>query len=975
MFRTLRYSILTSFCILMGALAVRAESHRSPMQEDYLDSLQYRWLNKPVEQSQVIHSMEDLSGWSASGVGQIELTRERSIDGVSSLRFQTPLRDEELIARTPGGRMMGSAAAALKFDSPQDWSAYNRIFLWVYIHPTNVRVHTFYLTLTCQDAPTGITDPPANSVIQGLTIGEWTPVFWEIPQLQREKVTEFRIMKLLTGNDPNEGSYVIYDFDRLTLQKVAAEQYEGWEVAPGRIAYNHAGYRPELSKIAIASDLEATHFQLREVHSSRVALTGKVQDVENDLGKFQVLDFSSVREPGEYFLWAGQRTTRSFPIGEDLWLEPIRKTLNCYYALRCGYDVPGIHPACHQDCRGTYQEETKVINGGWHDAGDLSQGSFRTAMSVYAMFDLLRQLEKRNTDPSLGENLLDEALWGLDWVLKTRFADGYRITWNSMGIYTDGILGTMDDVLREPQNNPWENFVCSSAEALAGASLKERNPALARQSLQAAREDWEEAVKRKPEWLDQGKVVITGGGVTDNQEIFSHRWFSGGTYLTLSWGILSSIHLYQVTGEDRYAREAIDYAGYLLKCQERSFPDGIPLTGFFYTSPEKLAIVNHRHGAFEESPLLALASLCEAFPDHEDWIEWYGAAVLYSEYLSKRGAEFTEPYRVLPAAVFRKSDILNVPEAETREAMLRQFLEGTRLSDEYYLRKFPIWSTRSHHGNVSVGLSQTLALASAARLRSDPASEDLAARQIQWLLGGNPFSQSLMFGEGYDYPPLYGYNPGDIVGALPVGMDCVRGDEPFWSASNHSTFKEIWVVPVSRFLWNASYLGVPALVRGEMKNSDAKSVTFMHRTMKTVKEVFLDTSGKFMAQLPTGDYEIQAGSSAWSMAVVSGGNYDLSLDARNPIALEVKQIGKGREGNRIDLQATVSGEGKHDIQLRFFNGQPGRERVRVELTKEKPETIQWEVMIDEPQSPWVAVIVPDNRLGWKQELTGVLGDR
>lgn len=972
MLRTVYRTMILLCCVLVWALAVRAELPRSPMQEKYIDSLRFRWLNKPVEQFQVLHSMENLRGWSASGIGQVELTRDRSIDGISSLRFRTPLRDEELIARTPGGRMMGSAAAVLKFDTPQDWSAYNRVFLWVYVHPTNVRVHTFYLTLTCQDAPAAITDPPANSVIQGLTVGEWNPVFWEIPQLHRDQVTEFRIMKLLTGNDPNEGGHVIYDFDGLTLQKIATEQYEGWEVAPGRIAYNHAGYTPEQSKIAIASDLDATHFQLLEACSSRVVLTGRVRNVENGLGRFQVLDFSSVREPGKYFLWAGQRTTRPFSIGDDLWLEPIRKTLNCYYALRCGHDVPGIHPACHGDCQGTYKGETKVINGGWHDAGDLSQGSFRTAMSVYAMIDLLRQLEKRNADASLRENLLGEALWGLDWVLKTRFADGYRITWNSMGIYTDGILGTTDDVLREPQNNPWENFVCSAAEAMAGAFLKERDSDLARKCLQAAREDWEEAVKRKPEWLDQGKVVITGGGVTDNQAIFSHRWFSGGTYLTLSWGILSSIHLYQVTGDDRYAREAIEYAGYLRECQERSFPDGIPLTGFFYTSSEKLAIVNHRHGAFEESPLLALAALCEAFPDHEDWIEWYGAAVLHSEYLSKQGVEFTEPYRVLPAAVFRKSDILKVPEAETREAMLRQFQEGTRLSNEYCLRKFPIWSTRSHHGNVAVGLSQTLALASAARLRSDPASEDLAARQIQWLLGGNPFSQSLMFGEGYDYPPLYGYNPGDIVGALPVGMDCVGGDAPFWSASNHSTFKEIWVVPVSRFLWNASYLGVPALVRGEVKNSVAKSVTFVHRAMNTEKEVSLNASGMFAAQLPAGDYEIRVGSSSWRMAMVSGGNYSLSLDAQNSIALEVRRIDQDPEGNRIGLQAIISGEGKHVIQLRLFNGQTDREKVRVELAKGKPETLQWEVMINEPQSPWVAVVVPNNRLAYKRELTGVL---
>ncbi len=143
--------------------------------------------------------------------------------------------------------------------------------------------------------------------------------------------------------------------------------------------------------------------------------------------------------------------------------------------------------------------------------------------------------------------------------------------------------------------------------------------------------------------------------------------------------------------------------------------------------------------------------------------------------------------------------------------------------------------------------------------------------------------------------------------------------------------------------------------------------------MNTEKDVRLDASGEFAAQLPTGDYEIRASSSSWRMAMVSGGNYNLSLDAEEPIVLEVKQVGQDREGNRIGLQATVAGEGGHDIQLRCFNGQADRERVRVELAKGKPETLQWEVTIDETQSPWVAVIVPDNRLEWKRETDRGIG--
>ncbi len=942
------------------------------MNDEFENSLRHVWLNKTVHESRLLHDMEHLSGWSVTGIAQIELTQDRSIDGSTSLRFQTTLRDEELIKRNPGGRMMGSAAAVLKFPKPQDWSDFNRIALWVYVHPSDVRVHTFYLRFTCLDAPSSITYPHYASVIQGLAPGQWNYALWEIPNLRRDKVTEFRIVKLTTGHDPKESGYVTYDLDRLELQRVDAEKYEGWEVAPGKIAYSHVGYKPNQSKVALASGLSASQFQLRDAHSGKVVLTKPVRSVKNDRGEFQILDFSEVREPGEYVIWAGDRTSRPFVISDTLWLNTIRKVLNCYYSLRCGFDVPGVHPECHKDVQGIHDGKKKVINGGWHDAGDLSQGSFRTGMSVYAMLQLMQQLEQRNLDPSLRERILEEALWGLDWLLKTRFGDGYRITWNGMQIYTDGIVGTLDDVVKPAQNNPWENFIASSVEAFAHLVLNKRNPGLARQCLQAAEEDWEAAVQLQPQWLDAGKVVLTGGGIIDNRVPFSHRWFSGGMYLTLSWGIVSSIHLYEATGRSDYAKRAVEYGRLLMQCQQREFLDNIPLTGFFYTSPEKLAIVNHRHAAFEESPLLAFMALCRAFPDHEDWIDWYAATTLHSEYFLKRGAQFTAPYDVLPNAVFRKADILNVPDPEVQEAMLRQFEEGTRLTDEYHLRIFPIWSTRTHHGNTAVLLSQTLALVAASQIRSNLPLEDLAATQLQWVLGGNPFSQSFMYGEGYDYPPLYAYNPGDIVGSLPVGMDCVRNDEPFWSASNHSTFKEIWIVPVSRFLWNTVYLAMPASVQGELRGEETDTIVFCARATEICKNVKVDASGKFQTELPAGQYEIRFGSASRNLTVVSGGNYHLTLNPEQSVdfVVGVKSQDLGRKIVRV--QVTAAGKGRHDFSIRVFNGAVSEHEKPVNLKTGQKVEITWDVAVTNPKVPWVAVILPDGDLTWRQELTGTL---
>ena len=40
-----------------------------------------------------------------------------------------------------------------------------------------------------------------------------------------------------------------------------------------------------------------------------------------------------------------------------------------------------------------------------------------------------------------------------------------------------------------------------------------------------------------------------------------------------------------------------------------------------------------------------------------------------------------------------------------------------------------------------------------------------------FLVNGDPFALSTVYGEGYDYPLLYGAYAGNVVGAVPVGIE------------------------------------------------------------------------------------------------------------------------------------------------------------------------------------------------------------
>src|SRR5690606_10527622 len=128
-----------------------------------------------------------------------------------------------------------------------------------------------------------------------------------------------------------------------------------------------------------------------------------------------------------------------------------------------------------------------------------------------------------------------------------------------------------------------------------------------------------------------------------------------------------------------------------------------------------------------------------------------------------------------------------------------QLRKGIRLDDRHFFRRFPVWTLS--RGNLAIMLSQAKALSVAAHLRRKPALLELAERQLEWTVGMNPFCQSLMYGEGFDFQPLYSAMSGDIVGALPVGIQTRRNEDiPYWPTSNCYNYKEVWVHPAARWL-------------------------------------------------------------------------------------------------------------------------------------------------------------------------------
>lgn len=766
-------------CILVaaaGLVVVAGDgAQRAPLDVPFEQTLDYQWLRKPVLGQRLLDDMEDLRPWTLTGKGEMALAADPAQHGAHSLRLSTMTRTPE-DASPPGSRNYGYVSCTRAF-AHEDWRGFNRLSVWVWPDLPGWKTINLRMALL-NDGREKSPDPVDHNGYNSVIIPHnhaWNHVVWEIPAIPRDQVTGVEFALRRQGNEPGASKQLIFYLDNLALERVEEDHYEGWDVAPGHIAYSQSGYRTDSMKTAIASGSGARTFSLVRTETGEAVLTKPVEKRRTSLGDFEVMDFTAVRTPGSYWIRADPLSTPPFPIDDDVWRPSLWKALNFFYGERCGTVIPGIHRECHRDWQCEHNGTRILIKGGWHDAGDLSQGTVNTAEAVYSMFVAAGQFDSDPATRPLAARFREEGMWGLDWLLKTSFGDGFRPDFSVMGLWTDGILGNNDDITSHAANNPYNNFLAAAAEAVGSRALPPDDPDRAELSREMAEADWRFAMASLQQTPGQDRDVVMA-----------------------SAGVLASVELWKLTGDSRYRDQAFALAPDLVDSQQKSFMPWKPrLTGFFYTSPRKDQVLRFFHRGHEQAPIVALARLCEEFPADPHWMDWYSTVVLHSEYL-KALAFYAEPYRLLPASIYREEDADQAPETR-RESFRAQVKNGLPLGGGYYLRHFPVWF--DFRGNYGVALSQTLALATAALLRGDHAAASLAEEQLQWVAGRNPFVQSTMYGEGRLFCSLYSAMSGQIAGALPVGVE-TRGDRdaPYWPASNFPNWKEVWVHPVSRWM-------------------------------------------------------------------------------------------------------------------------------------------------------------------------------
>lgn len=357
------------------------------------------------------------------------------------------------------------------------------------------------------------------------------------------------------------------------------------------VRVNQLGFAPADVKTAIvfARESLAEEFRIVNTANGSQVFKGKVIPVAGtwgQFGRYGELDFSTLKLEGSYVIEVGSARSPKITINRTVNTQVADQLLDFMRQQRCGYN-PFIDAACHtfdgRTAFGPASAGTYInASGGWHDAGDqlkyLLTSSNATAQMLlaYQLGPRAKFADKFNNlgqpEPNGIPDVLDEARWGLEWMLRLhpapdqlyhQVADdrdhkGFRLPHNETVDYGWGpgsyrvvyFADGQRQGLRQykSESNGVGNLAGRYAAAMAlGYQIWKDDPRLrsfAQTLLQAGREVY--ALGQSKEGVQQG-----------NSYGAPYRYAETTWVDDMEWG---AAELFRATKEPRYLRDAKRYA-------------------------------------------------------------------------------------------------------------------------------------------------------------------------------------------------------------------------------------------------------------------------------------------------------------------------------------------------------------------------------------------------------------------------------
>jgi endoglucanase len=321
-----------------------------------------------------------------------------------------------------------------------------------------------------------------------------------------------------------------------------------------RLLVNQLGYLPKRAKLAtlVQDGSEPIAFQLKNAQGEVVFEgTSAPFGADEASGKsVHTLDFSGFSGDGEGFvLSAGDDKSHPFAIAPSIYTKLKYDALAYFYHNRSGIEISMPYAGHERWTRAAGPDDKQVgcapgagcnytldVSGGWYDAGDHGKYVVNGGISVWTLlnqYERLTHVSKSKTDFDDGKlsiperkngvpDLLDEARWELDFLLRMQIKDGpqaglvhhkmHDVSWTALPLRPD--QDKMKRLLYAPSTAATLNVAATAAQA--ARIFKSIDAAYAQRCLSAAERAYAAAVKHPDLFAEVGGV---GGGPYDDKHL------------------------------------------------------------------------------------------------------------------------------------------------------------------------------------------------------------------------------------------------------------------------------------------------------------------------------------------------------------------------------------------------------------------------------------------------------------------------
>ena len=370
----------------------------------------------------------------------------------------------------------------------------------------------------------------------------------------------------------------VFTFDNMSLICTDSDTYdyvkpETWNRAG--ILTNQVNYFPQLEKKAtlLSDQTSSVSFSLLDESGKTVFIgDSSVLGEDADSGdSVHVLDFSKFQEPGTYTLEADGQKSRSFSIdGTAYYSGMLYDALNYFYQNRSGIAIESqfitsgdstslARAAGHSNDTARITTDwddlnsnggTQDVTGGWYDAGDHGKYVVNGGISLWMMQNQYEHAKQKGDTSayedgtmSIPENnngypdLLDEARWEMEWMLKMIVQDGeyadmayhkvHDIKWTALGMTPAD--DTLERILKPPTTCATLNLAACAAQA--SRLWRDLDSDFSKQCLDAAEAAYA-AAKKHPDLYAPIDQSIGGGPYGDDDATDEFYWAAAELYLT-----------------------------------------------------------------------------------------------------------------------------------------------------------------------------------------------------------------------------------------------------------------------------------------------------------------------------------------------------------------------------------------------------------------------------------------------------------